>query len=352
MGKVVGSILEPFTGAKATRRAAENAARQQAEAARQGGYAAAFRPVGLTTRFGTSRFTEEIDPVTGLPRVTGAGYELSPELKAIQDRIFGLTGGALTTAEEAEMAARPLGEAAQSLFGLAGRIIPTDYDPRAAAQEYYQEAQAMLDPTRQREEARLGAGVFGRGRAGLSIGSQGQPELFALAQAREEQNAALAAQARERARAELQQDIGIGSGLFGTGASLLGQQYGIPTQALGPLQSYLGTAESIEQLGRQPFDLSMAFGGASQAGGAQGGQMLSSGLMNAANTRYQGVQQANAANSAFLQTLIGAAAGGMGGGGGGGFGGFGSNFGTAARYGTIPFSQQTRMLAEQDRFFR
>jgi hypothetical protein len=308
MGKVVGSILEPFTGAKATRRAAENAARQQAEAARQGGYAAAFRPVGLTTRFGTSRFTETIDPVTGLPRVTGAGYELSPELKAIQDRIFGLTGGALTTAEEAEMAARPLGEAAQGLFGLAGRIIPTDYDPRAAAQSYYQEAQAMLDPTRQREEARLGAGVFGRGRAGLSIGSQGQPELFALAQAREEQNAALAAQARERARAELQQDIGIGSGLFGTGASLLGQQYGIPTQALGPLQSYLGTVESIEQLGRQPFDLSMALGGASQAGSQAGGQMLSSGLMNAAQTRVAGEQAANTANLSLLSGLLGAGA--------------------------------------------
>jgi hypothetical protein len=47
--------------------------------------------------------------------------------------------------------------------------------------------------------------------------------------------------------------------------------------------------------------------------------------------------------------MIGAAAGGMGGGGGGGMG---ANFGTAFRYGTTPFSQQTSMLAEQDRFFR
>jgi len=407
MGKAVGSLLEPFTGAKATRRAAEDAARQQAEAGRQAGYAAAFRPVGFTTRFGSSQFTETIDPVTGLPRVTGGSYELSPELRSIQDRIMGLTGGALTTAEEAAAAGQPLGQAAQSLFGLGSQFLPTDisrqaspeamaqaqrlyglanqvtptsYDPRAAAQSYYQEAQAMLDPTRQREEARLGAGVFGRGRAGLNISGQGQPELFALAQAREEQNTALAAQARERARAELQQDIGLGTqlglsglstqqqaenlararlaediglgtDLFGTGASLLGQRYALPTQALGPLQSYLGTVGSIEEMGQQPYRLGMELGGQAQAGGQAGGQMLQAGLSQAANTRYQGVQQANAANQAFLQTLIGAAAGGMGGG-GGGFGGFGSNFGTAARYGTIPFSQQTRMLAEQDRFFR
>ncbi len=35
MGNVVGSILEPFTGARATRRAAEQAAEQQAAAGRQ-----------------------------------------------------------------------------------------------------------------------------------------------------------------------------------------------------------------------------------------------------------------------------------------------------------------------------
>jgi hypothetical protein len=58
MGKIVGSILEPFTGAKATRAAANEAAAQQAEAAKKAGYSAAFRPVGMTTRFGTSRFTE------------------------------------------------------------------------------------------------------------------------------------------------------------------------------------------------------------------------------------------------------------------------------------------------------
>jgi hypothetical protein len=369
MGKVVGSILEPFTGAKATQRAAETAAQQQAQAARDAAYSSAFRPVGMTTRFGTSRFTEEIDPRTGMPRVTGASYEISPELLAIQNRLMGLTGGALTSAEEAAMMGQPLGAAAQGLFGLGGQLLPTDlsrtaspeamaqaqrmyglagqvtptsYDPTAAAQSYYNEAQAMMDPARQREEQRLGASVFGRGRAGLSISGVGQPELFALSQARGEQDLALAAQARERARQELQQDISLGTGLglqglstqqqaeelararfaqdleqgaglFGTGASLLGLQYGLPAQALSPLQSYLGTVGSIEELGQQPYRLGMELGGQTQQAGATGGSLLGAGLTTAANTRYQGTRQANAANQAFLQAMMGSAAGGFGG---------------------------------------
>jgi hypothetical protein len=384
VSKLVGSVLEPFTGAKATQRAAETAAQQQAQAARDAAYSSAFRPVGMTTRFGTSQFTEEIDPRTGMPRVTGASYEISPELLAIQNRLMGLTGGALTSAEEAAMMGQPLGEAAQGLFGLGGQLLPTDlsraaspeamaqaqrmyglagqvtptsYDPRAAAQSYYNEAQAMMDPSRQREEQRLGASVFGRGRAGLNISGQGQPELFALSQARSEQDMALAAQARERARQELQQDIGLGTslgmqglstqqqaeqlararfsedlsqgaGLFGTGASLLGLQYGLPTQALAPLQSYLGTVGSIEEMGQQPYRLGMELGGRSQQAGQAGGSLLGAGLSQAANTRYQGVQAGNAANAAFLQAMMGAAAGGMSGGMGGGGGGVGMRPGT------------------------
>jgi hypothetical protein len=82
----------------------------------------------------------------------------------------------------------------------------------------------------------------------------GQPELFALAQARREQDLSLAANAEQLS----QQQLGYGASLFGTGASLLGTKYGIPTQALGPLQSYLGTAGTIEEMGAQPFTLGYA----------------------------------------------------------------------------------------------
>lgn len=331
MGNIVGSILEPFTGAKATRRAAETAAQQQAEAARISAIASAFRPVGMTTRFGSSQFKMETDPKTGLPRVTSAGYTVDPALRAIQDRLFGLTGGALSTAEEAQAAAAPIGAAAQQAFGLGAQYLGES--PEAVRQRYMQQQQALLEPARQREEQRLGASVFGRGRAGLNIGDMGQPELAALAQARRSQDLQLAAAAEQAA----QQQIGFGTSLFGTGASMLGQQYGIPTQALAPLQSYLGTAQTIEELGQQPFQLGMQLGGAVTQGGQAGGQLLNAGLSQAAQTRYQGVQQANAANAAFLQSAMSAAAGGFGGGGGGGggFSGFSPNL--EWQYASNPF---------------
>lgn len=308
MGNIVGSILEPFTGARATRRAADTAAQQQAEAARLAAYASAFRPVGMTTRFGTSQFTTETDPVTGLPVVTGAGYTVDPALKAIQDRLMGLTGGAVDTAEQAQMAAQPLGEAAGGLFNLGLGYLSES--PEALRQRFYGQQQALLEPTRQREEERLASSVFGRGRAGLNVGSMGQPELFSLAQARREQDLALAAQAEQQA----QQQLGFGANLFGTGASLLGQQYGIPGQALAPLQSYLGTVGTIEDLGLQPFNLGMQLGGAVTQGGQAGGSLLGAGLSQAAQTRYQGVQAANQANLDFLGSLIGGASRAYGGG--------------------------------------
>jgi hypothetical protein len=220
------------------------------------------------------------------------------------------------------------------LYGLAGQVTPTAYDPTAAAQSYYNEAQMMLDPSRQRQEQRLGASVFGRGRAGLNISGQGQPELFALGQAREEQNAQLAAQARERARQELQQDIGfgtglgmqglstqqqaeqlararlaedigMGTGLFGTGMGLLGQIPSYQTAALGPLQSQLGLASTIEQLGQQPLDIGAQLGGRTATAGAQAGEALLRGGLAAAGTNLAGQQAASAAQYGAIRDVLG-----------------------------------------------
>lgn len=321
MGKVVGKITDAvgLTDISGTEKRAKEAAAAQARAAQQGATAAAFRPVGMTTRFGTSRFTEITDPVTGLPRVTEAGYTLSPELLALQDALFGMTGGALDYAQGAQAAAAPLGGAAQSLFGLGQQYLAES--PEVARQRYFDQQQALLAAPRQREEERLASSVFGRGRAGLNIGDMGQPELAALASARRQQDLALAAQAEQAA----QQQIGFGSGLFGQGAGMLGQQYAIPTQALGPLQSYLGNIATIEELGQDPFRLGLQVGGAVQQGGSAGGNLLSAGLQQAANTRFQGQQMASNQLTGLTQGLLGSAALGF-----GMSGGFGNLFGPGA----------------------
>jgi len=121
MGKLIGGITDAIglTDIKGTQQRGEQAAAQQREAAERAGQVSAFRPVGMTSRFGTSQF--DITNVGGVPRVTGARYTVDPALAAIQDQIMGLTGGAVTTAQEAQMAAQPLGAAAQRLFNLGGQ---------------------------------------------------------------------------------------------------------------------------------------------------------------------------------------------------------------------------------------
>jgi hypothetical protein len=317
MGKFIGKVTDAvgLTDIKGTQQRGDQAAAAQREAARLGAQVSAFRPVGMTSRFGSGAF--DITDVGGVPRVTGASYTVAPELKAIQDQLMALTGGAVTTAEEAQMAAQPLGAAAQRLFGLgAGYLAET---PEMARQRAFDMLQDVRRPEQMREEERLASSVFGRGRAGLNVGSMGQPELFALGRAREEQRARDVLAAEQAA----QQQIQFGSGLFGLGAQQLGQQYAIPTQALGPLQSYLGTVGTIEEMGQQPFKLGLSVGGAAQPGAQAGAQMLQSGLSSAAATQQRAGDAASAQLTGFMNQMLGAAMGAA----GGGFGGFGGGGG-------------------------
>jgi hypothetical protein len=121
------SLMGASEQASATENAANTSANAQLEAARLAAAEARFRPVGITTRFGKSNFQFGIPNVSApvatdfaTPeefaaaqsayqgrllsegRLTGAGYEVSPELRAYQDRLMGLTGGALTQAEQAQ----------------------------------------------------------------------------------------------------------------------------------------------------------------------------------------------------------------------------------------------------------
>jgi hypothetical protein len=215
MGKVVSSIANVFTGADSTRAAGEAAAAQQSQAARDASAAAAFRPVGMTTRFGTSQFTREIDPRTGMPYISSAGYTPAPELAALQNQLFGQFGQGLTFAELQQRQAAPIGAGAQRLFELGGEILPTGYNtaPSAEAQllaSQYQQAQQGLMPT--------------------SFQTAASPEAQAYAQQLRQTGAGYLAQTPEEARAEYvrtqqaalapgqeQQLAGVRNRLFQTG---------------------------------------------------------------------------------------------------------------------------------------
>jgi len=270
----IGGSLIAGQSAKSAARTSANA---QLEAARIAAEEQRFRPVGITSRFGSSQFGFGPEG-----RLESAGYTPSAEIKALQDRLSALYGTSLGQAEAAQAAGVPLETAGQGLFGLGQQYLAQS--PEQARQQYIAEQQALLDPIRQQEEQRLASSVFGRGRAGLNIGTQGQPELAALASARRTQDLQLAAEAERAA----QQRIGFGAGLFGTGAGLLGTQYGLQTQALAPFQQQFGVSQLLEQAALQPLDIGAQLGGRAATAGANVGQSLLTGGLGAAQTQLQG----------------------------------------------------------------
>jgi hypothetical protein len=269
---------------------ARSAARQQAAATRYAADAqeraaqlaaeeARFRPVGISTRFGQSQF--QYGPEG---RLSGASYTTSPEIQALQNRLSALYGDSLGLAEQAVAPA-------QTLFGLGQQYLAQS--PEQARNQYLQEQYAMLDPIRQREEQRLGASVFGRGRAGLNIGDLGQPELAALANARRTQDLQLAAQAEQEARNR----ITYGTGLFGEAAKL-------GTTALSPFQTQFGLSSLLEQAGQQPLDIGAQLGGRSATAGATAGEALLRGGLASAQTRLGGQLGEISAKNLVSQNLM------------------------------------------------
>jgi len=298
---------------------------------------AAFRPVGMTTRFGTSQF--QVDPVTG--QLTSAGYTLSPEAKAQQDRFMALSNQGLTQAEAAQQQFAPLQTGAQNLFNLGNQYIAQS--PESVAQNYLNQQMALLQPGRELELANLQNRLQQQGRGGLAVAQGGTlgattPELQALYNARATQEAQLAAQAQQAG----QQQVAFGAGLLGQGAQTMGQYYGGQQAAYAPYTTAMGQVQGLEALGQQPFTLGTQLGQTASTAGARVGQLglegarLSAGLATSADaTRNLLAQSLIAGGNPNAQ--FGSAIGGLLGGGlqsafsGTGLGS--SGFGTGLAYG-------------------
>lgn len=299
MGKLVGSIANIFTGADETKAAGERAADQQRIAA-QG---AAFRPVGMTTRFGTSEFTRTTDPATGLPYISSAGYTAAPELEAVQNLLFGGFGGSADFAKKQAEQLEALSPAARKLFDLGEQYLAVS--PEQAAQDYMRTQQAVLAPGREQQYGTLQNRLFQTGRGGLATGGtvagnmqQTNPELAAYYNAIAQQDLGLAAGAEQAARDR----IAFGTGLFGTGAGLLGTQAQGTAGAYSPLQTQLALSGQVENMAQMPYQLGIQLGQAQQPGQQTGVQALT----QAAQTQYGATQAANAANAQFWGGLISA----------------------------------------------
>jgi hypothetical protein len=230
--------------------------------------AAQFRPVGMTTRFGSSQFA--FDPKTG--QLTSAGYTLSPEAKAAQDRFVKLAESGITQAEGAQKAFEPLQTGAQSLFTLGNKYLAQT--PEQVAQDYLKSQMALLQPGRELELANLQNKLQQQGRGGLSVAQGGSlgattPELQALFNARAQQEAILAANAQR----EGQQNVLFGAGLLGTGASTMGQYYGGQQAAYSPYTSAINQVQALETAGQQPFTMGVNLGQIGANAGANVGKL-------------------------------------------------------------------------------
>jgi len=207
---------------QADREAAQQAQARIGQATQQAVAGSQFRPVGTTTRFGTSNF--QVDPATG--QLVSAGYTAAPEITSAQNRLLGLGASYL----------------AQS--------------PEEVAQQYMTRQYDLLDPSRQRQLANIRNQQFQTGRGGLSVGSTGlrpsgaqglmgaNPELEAYYNALAQQDAQLAAGAQQAG----QQQVTFGTGLF-------------------------GQAGQLENMAQQPFALSQGLAQQSSAAGARAGQL-------------------------------------------------------------------------------
>jgi hypothetical protein len=286
---IVGGVM----AGNAAKSAANTSAQAQLEAARIAADAARFRPVGVTTRYGSSNFQTDAQG-----NVIGAGYTVSPELQQYQNQLQGLTGQQLQQGLMAQQQYAPLQGAATGLFNLGQQYLAQS--PQEAAQKYIEQQQNLLAPSRERQYAQLQNQLFQTGRGGLSVGATGlrpsgsqglgasNPELEAYYNALAQQDAALAAQAQQAG----QQQTAFGAGLFGSGSQLLGQYQAGQVGALSPFQTTLGLGGTIEQMGQQGLQIGSELGGRTANAGANVGQSLLRGGLSAAQT----AQASNAYN--------------------------------------------------------
>jgi hypothetical protein len=300
MGGAVSAIAGPvlslgggLIGGSKSADASKGQAEALRAAAERASAMAQFNPYGMTTAFGTSKFED------------GKGsYQLSPELQAIQSRLFGQAGAYDPT--QVAQAAQPIYGGASSLFNLGQQYLAKS--PEQAAQDYMTQQQGLLAPGREAAQARLGTTNFGRGTGGLAVntgtgGAPSNPAAQALYNAQARQDLELAAQAEQAGMARTK----FGAGLFGTGGELLRQVPSLTTAGYSPLEAQLGLLRTTETMGQDPFRLSTSLADQYAQAGARAGQLYLQPQAAAAQaySNYQGYSPMSAALSGAGSALSG-----------------------------------------------
>jgi len=301
------SLLGNLSAANTQANNQNTLAQQQLALGQQAANAAQFRPVGVTSRFGTSGFQYGADG-----NLIGAGYQVAPDIAAMREGLLGYAGQNLTNAYDAQALQQGANTGATSLFNLGKTYVAQD--PATVASDWMKQQQQLLNPGREQQLAQLQNQQFQQGRGGLAVGAtnagyttgpgaQGlaatNPQLAAYYNAMAQQDAQLAGQAQQQG----QQQVTFGQGLMTGGLNLANQGYGLQSAALAPYTTALTGAQATEALGQGAFGLSTALGAQQAASGGNVANILNSANKQAAETQQTGISLQNAAQAAATTGL-------------------------------------------------
>ena len=237
---VIGSS---YFSNKAAGDAADRAAAASTAAGNQAAAAAEFKPYGVTTGFGTSYFD---------PKTQQAGYQLDPVLEAFRN----------------------------SMYAGAGEFMgQVNTNPQEAAQNYYNQQQALMAGGRGAEDIalrqqQLNSGRIGLGLSGAAMGAGAgtgyvNPQQYQQQLARSQQDQQLAAQSQQLAQADIDKAISRATGLFQAGSG-------------------------IEEMGMRPLTIGADIGSRQAVSGGNQAQALLAGGQGAAQANLAGgINQAN-----------------------------------------------------------
>jgi hypothetical protein len=290
-------LIAPVLGTAGSVYASNQAANATTNAANAAAQAAQFRPVGITTRFGKSGFN--YDPTSG--QLTGAGYQVAPDVAAAREGLMGMAGTALGQAQLVQNYQPTVNNAAEGLFNLGQQYV--GQNPQQVAQNYLTQQQQLLAPGReqqlanltnqQQQQGRLGLATGGTS-AGYTTGAQGlqatNPQMAAYYNAMAQQDAQLAAQAQQAG----QQQVTFGQGLMTGGLGLSGAGYNLQNTALSPYTNYAQGAINLENQGLNALTQGSALGSA-----------ITAGSTNAANIQNAAAQQAAALQMQRNNAVVG-----------------------------------------------
>ena len=286
------SLINPAIQALGTGAVANTVAGNQTSSAAQAAQMAQFRPVGVTTRFGTSGF--QYGPQGEL---TGAGYQVAPDIAAMREGLIGMAGTGLSQAQQQQAFQPQVTTAGQGLFNLGQGYVAQN--PQEAAQNWMTQQQGLLAPGREQQLAQLTNQQQQQGRLGLATGGTSagytaggaglqaaNPQMAAYYNAMAQQDAQLAANAQQAGQAQTT----FGQGLMTGGLNLTNAGYGSQTAALAPFTNLLQGAQNTENLGMGALTQGQSLGSAA-----------ASSNQAAANQYMAGQTLANQTNQAALQ---------------------------------------------------